>query len=531
MASFSRAVVVLSALTLAFAPATTRPDGRFTGQVVGPGGQPLAGALVTFRRTGSIVSLTVGTNSEGRFETPDLRPGTYLVSGDLPGFEFQAFEADVVDGQAPRLDLKAVETADPLSGATSAAYLSALPDGNEKRRFILDCTGCHQFNRRTVMGPDDRTKPDSVWRSRIGQMIQYFGPQSGFPIISAYRDADETADWLVEHLGDAATGPFRPAPVRAPGTAAVITSYDFPRPQDLPHDLVVDPNGKVLVTGMFSHSMWLLDPNSETFEEFSIPLPQANPRALALADDGDWLVLLGQPKKIGRYDVAGSEWSFFDIPVYPHSIVYRAPAEVWYNGHFSSNPTIYESLDLGSSTRTPVEIDHPDFNEGSPIPYEIVGGLDGILWASELAGNRIIRIDARDRTSKAFDMPTPHSGPRRLDVGPDGTVWIPEYSGNALTRFDPATESFVRYPLPTRDALPYVARVHHATGTVWLAEAGADAIARFDPATETFVEFPLPDRMTLIRHIDVDQETGAVWAAYGHSPAASPKIVKLELVN
>ncbi|HEX5963586.1 MAG TPA: hypothetical protein VFY42_07655, partial [Gemmatimonadales bacterium] len=28
----------------------------------------------------------------------------------------------------------------------SAGWLSRLPDGETKRKFILDCTGCHQFD-------------------------------------------------------------------------------------------------------------------------------------------------------------------------------------------------------------------------------------------------------------------------------------------------------------------------------------------------------------------------------------------------
>ena len=32
------------------------------------------------------------------------------------------------------------------SDLPSSAWLSQLPDGETKRKFILDCTGCHQFD-------------------------------------------------------------------------------------------------------------------------------------------------------------------------------------------------------------------------------------------------------------------------------------------------------------------------------------------------------------------------------------------------
>jgi hypothetical protein len=44
-----------------------------------------------------------------------------------------------------------------LGHATAAQLLRLLPDGEEKRRFILDCTGCHTFDARTAFR----------WRERI----------------------------------------------------------------------------------------------------------------------------------------------------------------------------------------------------------------------------------------------------------------------------------------------------------------------------------------------------------------------------
>lgn len=37
-------------------------------------------------------------------------------------------------------------TTDP--SARSAGWLARLPDGETKRKFLLDCTGCHQFDER-----------------------------------------------------------------------------------------------------------------------------------------------------------------------------------------------------------------------------------------------------------------------------------------------------------------------------------------------------------------------------------------------
>jgi len=517
--------VLVCAFTLCLGFADT--PGELSGLVSDPGGRPLAGATVS--ATGDVrKTVTVLTDAGGAFAFPALPAGRYRVEASLPGFQ-PTIRDSVLLGDGAALALRLMP-GDPMAGAASAAYLNALTDGEEKRRFILDCTGCHQFSAVTVrMG--DRLKTESEWEDRIDQMLQFAGPYSNFPIISTYREADRTAAWLTRELGQG-TPRFSPLDPRRPTPAdgrVVITSYPFPKGQDLPHDVKVDAAGQVLVTGMFSHAMQRLDPATGEFTEVPIPVPAANPRAVDLDDRGRWLVLLGNPRKIARYDPVVATWSMFDIPVYPHSIVWDPAGAVWYNGHFTQNPTVYQRLDLDTGEQRRYPVPAPLGFDGSPIPYEIRRGPDGTIWGSELAGNRLVRIDPVSGVVKAYELPTSHSGPRRLDVDTAGIVWVPEYAAGKLARFDPATEQFTEFPLPTRDALPYVVRIDRRRGTIWLAEAGADQLARFDPATGTFEEFPLPDRSTLVRHIDIDERTGAVWAAYGHSPARSPKIVRLEL--
>ena len=117
------------------------------------------------------------------------------------------------------------------------------------------------------------------------------------------------------------------------------------------------------------------------------------------------------------------------------------------------------------------------------VPYEQRLAPDGTVWMSELIGNRMVSLDPRSGTSSTYDMPRPHSGPRRFDIDRDGVLWIPAYSGNALVRSIPRSGQFTEFPLPVADAVPYVARVHPRTGDIWIGTAAADAIFRFEPAT------------------------------------------------
>ena len=170
----------------------------------------------------------------------------------------------------------------------------------------------------------------------------------------------------------------------------------------------------------------------------------------------------------------------------------------------------------------------PRSDAANPIPYGLHIGADGSVWATELHGNRLVRLDARSGATHVWSFPTSHSGPRRLDLDDHGTVWTPQYAANSIASFDPGTERFTEYALPVADALPYITRVD-GDGRVVVGTAAADAVFRFDPSAETWETFPLPTRGVLIRHMDFDRATGDLWVAYGASPGIPAKIARLAL--
>ncbi len=522
----------LLALGLLLASEVRPATVRLSGVVRKSDGKGLFGVFVTAKLIERGLAKTVLSGDRGRFTVSDLEPGTYRLEAKQVGWLPSVEESVVISGDKV-IDFS-LSRADSLSvQVPSSAWLGLLPEGDEKRRFILDCTGCHQFNRQ-VVEPGGARRTEGQWRERTEQMLSFAGWKTNFPIISAGRDADKTAAWLANYLGARGSTVLRvkaPPLPQAEATNAVITEFDLPKPFDLPHDLQIDAQGRILITGMFSHVMYTLDPAAGRFTETPIPVQGANPRALDLGADGAWWVLLGGPQKVAKYDAKSSQWQTFDLGMYPHSVGLDREGGVWFNGHFTKNPAVIARLDPQSGAIQRYEIPNSDrpVEESGPIPYEIRAAPDGTMWGSELAGNRVYSFDRATEQFTTYHMPTPHSGPRRLDIAGDGTVWIPEYAGNALTKLDPRTGRFTRYPYPSADALPYVVRIDRTRGIVWIATAANDAVAVFDPRTERFVEYPLPTRGALIRHIDIDAKSGALWAAYGPAPAIAPKIARVEV--
>jgi virginiamycin B lyase len=405
----------------------------------------------------------------------------------------------------------------------SSAWLSLLPEGEAKRKFILDCTGCHQFDAR-IARPGGTPRTEAQWVEAITRMLGYAGATTSFPVIAADRDPEATAAWLARHLP---AGEVREAPIGS-ATQAEITEYMMPEPQDLPHDVAVEPGGSVLVTGMFTHRLYRVNPATGAIGEIPIPVPNANPRAIELDGKGrPWLVL-GSPAKVAT--LADSQWRTFDVGMYAHSLAVGTDGKVWFNGHFTRAPEQIGSVDAATgAVRTHDVPAHPTLaaGPGGPIPYELRPGPDGRVWMSELQGNRLVAFTPKTGKFETFTLPTPHSGPRRFDVDAKGIVWIPAYSANRLVRLDPATGRFQEIDLPGRDVVPYIVRSDPRDGSLWIGTAAADALLRYRPESGRFDAYPLPTRGALVRHLAIDPKSGAVWLAYGASPGIPARIARV----
>ena len=411
-------------------------------------------------------------------------------------------------------DPPAFSAAAPPTLLPSSAFLASLPDGDSKRAFITDCTGCHTF-REDMAYPGGVPRSGGAWQEAITRMLGFAGAHSNFPVISAEREAAGTAAWLAESMPPRADvqWSWRPELERR----ADIRTYMLPEAQDLPHDVAID-GARVIVTGMFTAQMYVLDP--ATGNVTTVATPEPNPRAVEVDASGNWWVVLGAPRKVAMRSPLGA-WRTFDAGFYAHSVALAPDRSVWVNGHFTHAPELLRRIDPASGSSRDIEVPaHPEFKT-TTVPYEIRVAANGDVWLSELGGNRIVRYSASTQQLKAWPMPARFSAPRRLDVDPDGIVWIPEYAANRLARFDPRSEAFKVYELPLKDTAPYVARWDARRRVVWIGTGAADVLFRFDPRTERFTYYRLPGNDLLVRHLSIDAANGDIWLAPGASPGRS----------
>ncbi|MEN8145623.1 MAG: carboxypeptidase regulatory-like domain-containing protein [Gemmatimonadota bacterium] len=488
-------------------------------------GAPIPGAFVT-AESGDSVQWSVLTDSLGLYRLP-LAPGDYRVQAHAVGFADSAAQATVL-GVERSFDFELGSSESLLEQLPSSSYLNALPDGEVKRRFILECAGCHQFNR-ALGKPGKLLRSPGDW-SRTAERMFTFDRRNRD--ISRDGDAFNMGMWLSSYLGE----PGDPLPrLEAPSYRAdpdvLVTEYTVPVAHELPHDLFVSSSGRVIITGMMTRQMYSLDPATGDFESIHIAGDLTSPRAAFEDEAGQWWVALGTPEKVVRYDPSSGEAESFGIGMYPHSIGITPDGRVWFNGHFTKSPELIGAVDPESGEVTTYTVPgKPMSGGGSTIPYGLRVAPDGTVWLTQLFGGRLIQFVPDTEEFNVYDLPQKHSGPRRLDVDSQGIVWVPEFSAGKLARFDPTTESFQEYDLPIRDAAPYVVRADPVTGTIWVASASADAVFRFFPEREEWAVHPLPTRNALIRHMALD-ETGAAWLAYGNWPPLQPKVARIEVRN
>ncbi len=423
--------------------------------------------------------------------------------------------------------LVSASAAQDQSSVNGAQLLQLLPDGEYKREFILNCTGCHMpdyiLRRNGWMNADQ-------WETRIRQMIGYYGPHAGFPIITEGEitaDPAALAEWLTAYWN---ADTVLPESTRIGGDPPVeITSYPFPGVG--PHDLALVEDGTVLITGMHSGDMWRLDPQTGLFEE--LPLTgQAEPRALAALGDGRWWLVFGSQRQLVLFDPVTGDLDRHNIGFYAHSVGVDADGNAWANAHFDDDPVRIARVAPDSHQMTVYDLPGREIQlPGLPISYDLIVASDGIVWTSELVGNRLVRLDPESGETQAYMLPHSASGPRRFDEDRQGRLWIPEFSGGRLAVFDPSDESWREFDLPTPDCAPYIAQVDDANERVWVTCGASNSLVRFDMAAETMIEYSLPFGSALMRHMFVDPANGDVWVSTHHVPTVDDRIIRLRVLE
>jgi streptogramin lyase len=535
------AFLLLGTPVLASSNAASRV--ALTGQVTSREEGKMEGVVVSAKKAGSIVTVSVVSDSDGRYSFPAdrLEPGHYAVTIRAVGYDLDSpAETDIALGKTSTDDLRLRRTENLASQLTNAEWLLSMPGTDDQKAMVLDCNGCHTFERimRSTHNADEWTRVIHRMMG-YGAVTQPIKPQimndptrAGTP--EQYR---ELANYLatVNLSGTPEwTYPLKTMP-RPTGraTRVIVTEYDLPRPTIQPHDVLLDADGMVWYSDFGELFIAKFDPKTLKLTEYPVRefkpgFPVGNLDIEPDPKDGTlWFDMMFQAA-IGNLDPKTGEIKYYplspdynDITIQFNFLGVRhdVDGKIWVKS--TGNQNIYR-LDLASGKW---ELFQPlkDLPGGRAM-YQVLSDSRNNLWLSDYIESHVGRIDARTGQTTWWPLPTPHARVRRMWMDPEDRLWFAEYRGNKLGMFDTKTEKSTEWPLPTKWSNPYQISVDR-NGELWTGGMTTDRVTRLDPKTGQSVEYLLPTE-TNIRDTFVDNRTTPVtfWTGSNHGAA----LVKVE---
>ena len=549
---------MLMSVGLAFAlasaglpPARAQTPAALTGQVTSGEEGPMEGVLVSAKKAGSTVTITVVSDAQGNYSFPaaKLEPGQYSLRIRAVGYDLdRPASVDLAAQQPAKYDLKLRKTEDLAAQLSNAEWLASFPGTDQQKNAMLGCVGCHTLERVARSSH----KPDDFIHVTLPRMQGYVNQSipAAPQLRRGERRMEERGDQRVQvyrgmadFLGgvNLSSGPqwsyalkTLPRP-KGRSTRVVITEYDLPRETIQPHDVVIDSDGIAWYSSFGEQFLGRLDPKTGKASEYPVPMhkPGFPTGFLGLRTDkaGDlWLGNMYQATMV-KFDRKSETFKYFPLPpeqnidaaqvnmVSPQSS--HVDGKVWsQNNGFAG----VHRLDLATGQ---IETWEPfkDAPKGEPHNiYDVVPDSKNNVYFTDFRQKHIGRIDAKTGEIKLFAILTPSPALRRGQMDSQDRLWFGEYRGDKIGMFDTKTEKFTEWSMPTRWTNPYDVTLDK-NEEAWTGSMLNDRVVRLNTKSGDFTEYLHP-RTTNIRRVFVDSSTTPVTFWVGSNHGAS--IIKLE---
>jgi streptogramin lyase len=548
----TRQCLFAAAAALVFAlfpagPAAAQAD-ALAGQVSSADEGAMEGVLVSARKSGSSMTLTVVSDAQGRYRFPAerLAPGKYTITTRAAGYDLaRRANTEVAAGSTATADLKLIRTRDLAAQLTNAEWLNSMPGTDQQKRPLLGCVTCHTLERVV------RSKYDTDAMAHTMRRMSTYANQST-PLHPqrrlTTRDTDivgeernklqrAQADYFASvNLSSHSTWEYDlktfPRP-KGRATRVVITEWDLPRPTIEPHDVVVDSKGMAWFSNFGEQTIGKFDPRTGKLIEIPVPeLKKGSPLgALSIRMDRDenmWLGLMYQGA-VAKLDTKTEKLQVWNAPPEwnrPNTqINMTSPMNIGVDGKVWAQNNGFAGVHRIDLATGKWEVWEP--YKAAPVGhniYDVISDSQNNGWFTNIGREHIGRIDAKTGEVKIYETPTKSSGPRRGSMDAQDRLWFGQYRGNRIGMFDTRTQRFQEWEVPTPWSAPYDVALDK-NGEAWTGSMLNDRVVRLDPKTGQFVEYLLP-RFTNIRRVFVDSSTTPVTFWVGSNHGAS--IIKLE---
>jgi streptogramin lyase len=520
-----------------------------TGQVSSAEEGPMEGVLVTAKKDGSTIAVTVVTDAKGEYSFPAdrLDAGHYAIATRAIGYDLNGPKAVDVAAGGSKADIKLVKTKNLANQLSNAEWLLSAPGPDNLKTNMGNCVSCHTLQR-VFASTHDAEEFKQLFK-RMGSYSPGSTPTHPQPLLPGPRadrapvpaaQFDAQSNWLASvnmSTTDARTFELKTLPrPKGASTKVIYTEYDLPRKETQPHDVIVDQDGMVWYSDFSNMFAGVLDP--KTGKATDIPIPVLKPEepkgsleiGLEPGQKNVWLALMYQAG-VARIDRKTHEVKTYPFPKEWDSTTAQASmvspqhsdvdGKVWTN-----NQEEHHMYRIDVATGQYENMGPSKDPAGKQISaYGMPTDKYNNVYQLEFGGTSIGLRDAKTGIATIFQTPIKNSRPRRGRVDEQNRLWFAEFGGNAIGLFDARTAAIKEYPIPTKFSLPYDVVPNKDASEVWTGSMLNDQVARLDTKTGQVTEYLLP-KSTNVRRVFV-QDTGprtALWVGSNHGAS----IVKVE---
>jgi streptogramin lyase len=545
LATTAAVTFTLAAAGTPWSTAGAQSAAALGGQVTSAEEGAMEGVVVSAKKAGSTITVSVISDAQGNFSFPAgrIEPGPYTLRIRAAGYELDGPKTVDVGAPATPVAITLRKAKNIAAQLTSSEWLMSAPGTVDQKNMLDRCTSCHTLER-----PFKSTYDADALTGVLQRMASY---SPGTTPLEPHKRLDgRSMDIPTDRLRPRAdyiasinlsqqeiwSYPLKMLPrLKGRSTRVVITEYDLPRPTAMPHDVILDKDGTAWYSDFGHQFIGKLDPKTGKATEYPVPILKAEepPGNLDIEFDkaGNlWIGLMLQAG-IAKFDPKAEQFTMIPLPrdintkaaqqamVMPSSS--DIDGKVWMNS--VEIPGVHR-LDL-ASMKFDTFAPYRDLARGQDHSvYGIKADSQNNLFFFDFSADLVGKIDAKSGQITLFKTPTPNSNPRRGYMDKEDRLWFTEYRANKLAMLDTKTEKFTEWPLPTAFTYPYDV-MPDKNGELWTAGMSTDRVVRLDPKSGQATEYQLP-RNTNVRRVFIDNATTPVtfWAGGNHSA----EIVKVE---
>jgi virginiamycin B lyase len=526
--------------------------GALTGQVTSAEEGPMEGVLVSAKKDGSTITISVVTNAKGEYSFPAdrLGAGHYAIATRAAGYNLDGPKAVDIAAGGSKADIKLVKSKNLANQLSNAEWLISAPGAENLKSQMASCVSCHTLQR-IFASTHDAEEFKQIFK-RMGTYSPGSTPTHPQPLLAGPRGDRSPmpepmwgvmSEWLASvdmSTSDARSFELKTMPrPKGASTKVIYTEYDLPRKETQPHDVIVDQDGQVWYSDFSNMFAGVMDP--KTGKATDIPIPVLRPEQpkgsleieLEPGEKNVWLAMMYQAG-VARIDRKTHEVTTYPFPKGWGSTTSQAsmvsPQHADVDGKvWTNNQEAHDMYRIDVKTGEYENLGPSKNPAGKQISaYGMPTDQQNNVYQLEFGGTSIGLRDAKTGIATIYQTPIKNSKPRRGRVDQQNRLWFAEYGGNAIGLFDPKTAAIKEYQLPTKFSFPYDVVPNKDASEVWTGSMLNDLVARLDTKSGQVTEYLLP-RSTNIRRVFV-QDNGpktVLWVGSNHGAS----IVKVEPID